>query len=575
MSAIHPDHQPGNSAAPIMVLLLDDQAFIGEVIRRALMNETDIDFHYCVNPDEAMAAALEIRPTVILQDLVMPGVDGLDLVRRYRATPETQHTPIIVLSVKEDPAIKSEAFAAGANDYLVKVPDRVELVARIRYHSAAHLNQIQRDEAMRALRESQQQLLASNTTLISLNQKLEAATRAKSEFLAMMSHEIRTPLNGIMGFSDLLMDTTLSDAQKQYAKTIITSGRALLTVLNDILDFSKIEAGKLQLEKRSFNLAQSVKTMTDLFGPKAREHQVNILTNISPLLPTMPIGDEIRLQQILGNLISNAVKFTHHGAIEIEVSEFTDRSSPHFPAELASDEFPLHVMVRDSGSGVSESRRDLLFKEFSQLDPGDARKYGGSGLGLAICRKLARLMGGEIWYQPVQSGGGSEFHFVIVLKRSPKTNVAAPVIQAPADVISLTESLKTTRVLVAEDSRINSMLISALLAKYGIQPQLAENGVAALENVRNEPWDLIFMDVQMPEMDGLEATRHIRALEQQAERKPSYIVALTAEVMQGDDLRCLEAGMNDYLSKPLRHAALTAALQRFCDQYAGPTALGN
>jgi len=184
-------------------------------------------------------------------------------------------------------------------------------------------------------------------------------------------------------------------------------------------------------------------------------------------------------------------------------------------------------------------------------------------------------MGGEIWYAPVQLGSGSEFHFVIVLKRSPKKNVAAPATQVPADVISLSENLKNARVLVAEDSRINSMLIAALLAKYGLQPQFAENGIAALENVRNEPWDLIFMDVQMPEMDGLEATRQIRTIEQQAERKPSYIVALTAEVMQGDDLRCLEAGMNDYLSKPLRHAALTAALQRFCDQHAVSATLEN
>jgi len=564
MSTIYPVHHAGNSA-PIMVFLLDDQPFIGEVIRRALMNEKDIDFHYCVNPDDALTAALEIRPTVILQDLVMPGVDGLELVRRYRSIPQLQQVPIIVLSVKEDATVKSEAFNAGANDYLVKVPDRVELIARIRYHSTAYLNQIQRDDAMRALRESQQQLLASNTTLISLNQKLEAATRAKSEFLAMMSHEIRTPLNGIMGFSDLLAETHLDPTQRHYAETIVTSSRSLLTVLNDILDFSKIEAGKLQLEMRSFNLANSVQTMTELFGPKAHEHQVEILTDISPALPAHPIGDEIRFQQILGNLISNAVKFTHQGKIQVTATELADKSDPHFPASLGLDEFPLHVRVRDSGTGVAENRRDLLFKEFSQLDPSDARKYGGSGLGLAICRKLARLMGGEIWYSPVSNGPGSEFHFVIILKRMQQKAVSPAVRNAPADVLGLTGYLKNAQVLIVEDSRINSMLISALLAKYGLQPEVAENGAIALKRTEEKSWDLIFMDVQMPEMDGLECTHLIREAEKRLAKEPAYIIALTAEVMQGDDRRCLEAGMNDYLSKPLKHADLAAALQRYCE----------
>ena len=569
MSAIHPDHLVKNSNAPIMVLLLDDQPFIGEVIRRSLMNEKDIDFHYCVDPEEALTAALEIRPTVILQDLIMPGVDGLELVRRYRSTPGLQHIPIIVLSVKEDPIVKSEAFAAGANDYLVKIPDRVELIARIRYHSTAYLNQIQRDEAMRALRESQQQLLISNTTLLSLNQKLEAATRAKSEFLAMMSHEIRTPLNGIMGFSDLLMETPLSDTQKQFAETIATSGRALLTVLNDILDFSKIEAGKLQLEMRSFHLPHSVQTMAELFGPKAREHHVEITTKVSPELPVHPMGDEVRFQQILGNLISNAVKFTHNGTIEVEVSELTDKSSEYYPATMGGDEFPLHVVVRDSGTGIPKERRDLLFREFSQLDPGDARKYGGTGLGLAICRKLARLMGGEIWYEPVKAGTGSEFHFVILFKRPQRKGSLSDTSLAQIDVLDLSEHLKGIHVLVVEDSRINAMLISALLAKYGIEPETVTNGALALEKTEEKFYDLIFMDVQMPEIDGLECTRLLRKSEARRGLNPSYIVALTADAMHGDQQRCLDAGMNDYLSKPLKHADLVKALQKFYQNSTG------
>src|SRR5262245_19150202 len=239
----------------VMVLLVDDQALVCEAVRRALANQPDLDFHYCADSKEAVVVANQIKPTVILQDLVMPDIDGLTLVRHYRANPATRDIPIIVLSTNETPQVKSQAFAAGANDYLVKLPDKIELIARLRYHSKAYLNQIQRDEAHRALRESQQTLLESNTKLIALNQELEKATRVKAEFLANMSHEIRTPLTGVIGMTTLLVDTPLSQEQESYVETIRTSGNALLDLINDILDFSKIEAGKLEIEEQPFDLA--------------------------------------------------------------------------------------------------------------------------------------------------------------------------------------------------------------------------------------------------------------------------------------------------------------------------------
>ena len=375
----------------------------------------------------------------------------------------------------------------------------------------------------------------------------EAASEAKSLFLAHMSHEIRTPMNAILGMADPLLDTERGERQRKHVSILKSSAEGLLQLIDDILDFSKIEASKLELENVPFELEDVVEAAILPLQARAAAKGLEIRTEVTRAFPTLVEGDPARLRQVLINLVSNAIKFTETGYVVVNVEqEHFDTSGVH-----------LRFSVRDTGIGISAEAQAHLFQPFTQADSSTSRRYGGTGLGLVICRKLVELMGGEIHLES-RVGVGSDFHFVVVLK--PALGKAAEThhrVSRPAHETS------HYRLLLAEDNPVNQLVALGQLEALGYQADAAGNGHEVLRACESRVYDLILMDCQMPELDGYETSRRLRELESLTGRRPVPIVAVTAHAMKGDREKCLAAGMNDYLSKPFRQDDLAAMLARW------------
>jgi two-component system sensor histidine kinase/response regulator len=554
------------------ILVVDDLPENLHVLVR-MLNDQGYKVRPTRSGSQALLVARTAPPDLILLDIIMPEMNGYEVCQQLKADEQTCDIPVIFITALNEVLNKVKAFSIGGVDYITKPFQIEEVIARVETHLSLRnlqkrfqeqnewlMQEIKdREEIEQILQKRVDELAKARKNMFKMMDDLEKAknqanaakeiaeraNQAKSEFLANISHEIRTPINAIMGLTQITLNTALTHEQRDYLTQLDSSSESLLEIINDLLDLAKIEAGKFNLESIPFCLDDILQDLSYLLRIKSEEKGLALRINVDGKVPRDLRGDALRLKQILLNLTTNAIKFTETGEININVKLVS----------MEKEGIKLHFSVKDRGIGIAQETLSHLFEPFTQADASTTRQFGGTGLGLTICKQLTKMMGGEIWVDS-QLGKGSTFHFTVVFEQ--QLEASNSVLQTENKTTA--KSLKGKRILLVEDNPMNQLVAQKIMEGQGLVVEIADNGKKAVAMVAETDFDAVLMDIQMPEMDGYEATQFIR-------KNPQYhelpVIAMTAHAMSDVREKCLAAGMNDYITKPFKKAQLFEILEKW------------
>lgn len=520
------------------ILIVEDSRT--EAMRaRLILERAGYQISLASDGKEGLNKATAEKPDLILLDALMPKMSGFEACGKLKIDPKTTHIPIIMMVSNGEAS--DMPSGPGLDCFLTKPYEPALLVTKVKSVAETRPDP-SADPSVEIARYKEE--------LNRARQETQSANKARSDFLANMSHELRTPLHEIMGMTELVLGTELNAEQEKYISTAKASSNALLSLINDVIEFSELEAGQLGLEEKLFELSEPIDRTIEIMAPRAADKGLALTTTIAAQVPKSFSGDANRLRQVLANLVANAIKFTDHGQVSVRVDVEAVRER----------DAELHFRVSDTGVGIPEDRREIIFEPFQQADTSATRRYGGLGMGLALTKQLVKLMGGRIWVES-HPGQGSIFHFTVKLKAQAKPA------QAAAQFVAGKNWPRALRILVAEDSPTNQLIAKSSLTKAGHAITLANNGVEAVKafeanhaGASAQQFDLVLMDVAMPEMDGLDATRTIREKEKTLGGHLT-IVAMTAFATKEYQTKCLEAGMDAFVTKPVRIEELYKAIE--------------